>query len=205
MSISVDTGATTLAAPLTLPSGTTLKNRLAKAALSEQLAGPAHQPPAEPERAYRRWAAGGWVRDHIMKNESDDIDIATDATPEEVRALFRRSRLIGRRFRIAQVFFRGRKYIEVSTFRRKSEFEEEEAENPPPPSENTFGTPQEDALRLDITINGIFYSPLNFSLIDYVGGDGGFILSTGCDAPHDAKWENMKALVDTGKTYELSR
>ena len=42
-------------------------------------------------------------------------------------------------------------------------------------------------------------------LIDYVGGDGGFILSTGCDAPHDAKWENMKALVDTGKTYELSR
>jgi poly(A) polymerase len=95
--------------------------------------------------------------------------VATDAHPQQIKEGFRNSRLIGRRFRIAHVFFRGGKYIEVSTFRRKSEFEEEE-ENPHPQGENTFGTPAEDALRRDITINGIFYNPRDFSLIDYVGG-----------------------------------
>jgi len=126
---------------------------------------------------YRLWdhgfvsyLVGGCVRDLLLGKTPKDFDVATEAHPQQVREIFRNSRLIGRRFRIAHVFFRGRKYIEVSTFRRKSEFEEEEAENPHPPSENTFGTPQEDALRRDITINGIFYSPRDFSLIDYVGG-----------------------------------
>ena len=98
-----------------------------------------------------------------------DFDIATNAHPQEIRDLFRNSRLIGRRFRIAHVYFRGGKYIEVATFRRKSEFEEE-SENPYPLAENTFGTPAEDAWRRDITINGIFYSLADFSLIDYVDG-----------------------------------
>ena len=125
---------------------------------------------------YRLWdhgfvsyLVGGCVRDLLLGKTPKDFDVATDAHPQQIKEGFRNSRLIGRRFRIAHVFFRGGKYIEVSTFRRKSEFEEEE-ENPHPQGENTFGTPAEDALRRDITINGIFYNPRDFSLIDYVGG-----------------------------------
>ncbi|RPJ43815.1 MAG: polynucleotide adenylyltransferase PcnB [Deltaproteobacteria bacterium] len=125
---------------------------------------------------YRLWdhgfvsyLVGGCVRDLLLGKTPKDFDVATDAHPQQIKEGFRNSRLIGRRFRIAHVFFRGGNYIEVSTFRRKSEFEEEE-ENPHPQGENTFGTPAEDALRRDITINGIFYNPRDFSLIDYVGG-----------------------------------
>lgn len=125
---------------------------------------------------YRLWdcgfasyLVGGCVRDLLLGKTPKDFDVATDAHPQQIKEVFRNSRLIGRRFRIAHVFFRGGKFIEVSTFRRKSEFEEE-AENPHPQGENTFGTPAEDALRRDITINGIFYNPRDFSLIDYVGG-----------------------------------
>ena len=125
---------------------------------------------------YRLWdhgfvsyLVGGCVRDLLLGKIPKDFDVATDAHPQQIKEVFRNSRLIGRRFRIAHVFFRGGKYIEVSTFRRKSEFEEE-AEIPHPQGENTFGTPAEDALRRDITINGIFYNPRDFSLIDYVGG-----------------------------------
>jgi poly(A) polymerase len=125
---------------------------------------------------YRLWdhgfvsyLVGGCVRDLLLGKTPKDFDIATDGHPHQIKEVFRNSRLIGRRFRIAHVFFRGGKFLEVSTFRRKSEFEEEE-ENPHPQGENTFGTPAEDALRRDITINGIFYNPRDFSLIDYVGG-----------------------------------
>lgn len=121
------------------------------------------------DRGFVSYLVGGCVRDLLLGKTPKDFDVATDAHPQQIKEVFRNSRLIGRRFRIAHVFFRGGKYIEVSTFRRKSEFEEEE-ENPHPQGENTFGTPAEDALRRDITINGIFYSPRDFSLIDYVGG-----------------------------------
>ena len=121
------------------------------------------------DHGYVSYLVGGCVRDLLLGKTPKDFDLATDAHPHQIKDVFRNSRLIGRRFRIAHVFFRGGKYIEVSTFRRKSEFEEE-AETPHPQGENTFGTPEEDALRRDITINGIFYSPRDFSLIDYVGG-----------------------------------
>ena len=121
------------------------------------------------DHGFASYLVGGCVRDLLLGKTPKDFDLATEAHPQQVKEIFRNSRLIGRRFRIAHVFFRGGKYIEVSTFRRKSEFEEEE-ENPHPQGENTFGTPAEDALRRDITINGIFYSPRDFSLIDYVGG-----------------------------------
>jgi poly(A) polymerase len=77
--------------------------------------------------------------------------------------------LIGRRFRLAHVYFPGGKYIEVSTFRRHSEFDSSNPETHPQ-ADNTFGTPAEDAFRRDITINGIFYNIADFSLVDYVGG-----------------------------------
>ncbi|NWF56212.1 MAG: polynucleotide adenylyltransferase PcnB [Syntrophaceae bacterium] len=115
------------------------------------------------------YLVGGCVRDLLLGKRPKDFDVATDAHPRQVREIFRNSRLIGRRFRLAHVYFPGGKYIEVSTFRRHSEFEEE-GEEAHPHSDNTFGTPAEDALRRDITINGIFYNIADFSLVDYVGG-----------------------------------
>jgi poly(A) polymerase len=121
------------------------------------------------DHGFGSYLVGGCVRDLLLEKTPKDFDIVTNAHPHQIKEVFRNSRLIGRRFRIAHVFFRGGKFLEVSTFRRKSEFEEEE-ENGHPQGENTFGTPAEDALRRDITINGIFYNPRDFSLIDYVGG-----------------------------------
>jgi poly(A) polymerase len=118
---------------------------------------------------FTAYLVGGCVRDLILGKTPKDFDIATDAHPRQIRDLFRNSRLIGRRFRLAHVYFPGGKYIEVSTFRRRLEFEEAGQEITPS-ADNTFGTPAEDALRRDITINGIFYNIADFSLVDYVGG-----------------------------------
>lgn len=118
---------------------------------------------------FAAYLVGGCVRDLLLGKTPKDFDVATDAHPRQIRELFRNSRLIGRRFRLAQVYFKGGKIIEVSTFRRRSEFEDQREEGWPP-SENTFGTPVEDAFRRDITINGIFYNIANFSIVDYVGG-----------------------------------
>jgi poly(A) polymerase len=118
---------------------------------------------------FMAYLVGGCVRDLLLGKTPKDFDLATDAHPRQIRDLFRHSRLIGRRFRLAHVYFPGGKYIEVSTFRRRSEFDEP-APEPPSHSDNTFGTPAEDAFRRDITINGIFYNIADFSLADYVGG-----------------------------------
>ena len=118
---------------------------------------------------FTAYLVGGCVRDLLLGKTPKDFDVATDAHPRQVRDLFRNSRLIGRRFRLAHVYFPGGKYIEVSTFRRHSEFEEADPQAHPH-SDNTFGTPAEDALRRDITINGVFYNISDFSLVDYVGG-----------------------------------
>jgi poly(A) polymerase len=104
-----------------------------------------------------------------------DFDIGTDARPNEIRRLFRNSRIIGRRFRLAHIFFQGGKIIEVSTFRaRPGAVEPADTEEVPDDilirDDNTFGTPEEDAYRRDFTINGLFYDISNFSVIDYVGG-----------------------------------
>ena len=95
---------------------------------------------------------GGSVRDLWLGKKPKDFDIATDAHPQEIRRLFRNSRIIGRRFRLVQVFFKGGKVVEVSTFRSRSEFEGEGDILAP---NNTFGTPAEDAQRRDLTINGL--------------------------------------------------
>lgn len=118
---------------------------------------------------FKAYLVGGCVRDLLLGKVPKDFDIATDAHPHQVRELFRNCRLIGRRFRLAHIYFRGGKFIEVSTFRRRSEFEETEPKEHLH-SQNTFGTPAEDALRRDITINGLFYNIEDFSILDYVGG-----------------------------------
>jgi poly(A) polymerase len=118
---------------------------------------------------FAAFLVGGCVRDLLLEKIPKDFDVATDAYPRQVRDLFRSSRLIGRRFRLARIYFPGGKFIEVSTFRRRSEFDPSNQENHLS-SDNTFGTPAEDAFRRDITINGVFYNLADFSLVDYVGG-----------------------------------
>jgi len=119
---------------------------------------------------YTAYLVGGSVRDLLVGKKPKDFDIVTDARPGEIRKLFRNSRIIGRRFRLVQVFFRGGHIVEVSTFRRRSEFDEVPDNDAPPSKDNTFGTPAEDAQRRDLTINGLFYNIADFSLVDYVGG-----------------------------------
>ena len=116
------------------------------------------------------YLVGGSVRDLLLGKVPKDFDVATNAHPHEINALFKNSRIIGRRFRLVHVFFRGGKVVELSTFRSRSEFEETETEDGELIRKESFGTPEEDALRRDITINGLFYNIANFSIIDYVGG-----------------------------------
>jgi len=116
------------------------------------------------------YLVGGGVRDLLLERVPKDFDVTTNAHPIEINTLFKNSRIIGRRFRLVHVFFKGGKIIEVSTFRSRSEFEEIQTEKGEIIRTDSFGTPAEDALRRDITINGLFYNIADFSLIDYVGG-----------------------------------
>jgi poly(A) polymerase len=119
---------------------------------------------------FTSYLVGGSVRDLLLGKVPKDFDIATNAHPHQISALFKNSRAIGRRFRLIHIFFKGRKIIEVSTFRSRSEFEETQNEEGETIRTDSFGTPQEDAFRRDITINGLFYNIADFSIIDYVGG-----------------------------------
>lgn len=116
---------------------------------------------------YTAYLVGGGVRDLLLGKKPKDFDISTSAHPNEIRKVFGNCRLIGRRFRLAHIYFRGGKIIEVSTFRTISEFNGGDG---PVTSDNTFGTPWEDAFRRDFTINALFYNISDFSVIDYVNG-----------------------------------
>jgi len=118
---------------------------------------------------FRAYLVGGSVRDLMLRKQPKDFDVGTDARPSRLKRIFRNCRIIGRRFRIAHVFFPDGKIIEVSTF-RKTSTQTVRTENGMILVDNQYGTPQEDALRRDITINGLFYDIDSFSVIDYVGG-----------------------------------
>jgi len=113
------------------------------------------------------YLVGGGVRDLLLGKKPKDFDISTSAHPNEIKKIFGNCRLIGRRFRLAHIYFRGGKIIEVSTFRTISVFNGEDG---PVTSDNTFGTPWEDAFRRDFTVNALFYNISDFSVIDYVSG-----------------------------------
>lgn len=108
--------------------------------------------------------AGGWVRDFLLRRRPKDIDIATSAMPDEVRRLFPKSRSIGAQFGVIQVPLYGHIY-EVATFRSDNAYLDGRH-----PSSVTFSGPEQDALRRDFTINGLFYDPIADRLIDYVHG-----------------------------------
>jgi len=113
---------------------------------------------------YKAYLVGGAVRDLLLGRRPKDFDVVTDARPGEIKKLFKNAFLIGRRFRLAHIRFRGGKIIEVATFRREAD------EDGSGDIHNTFGTAVEDAFRRDITINALFYDIATFSIIDYVGG-----------------------------------
>jgi len=121
------------------------------------------------DAGFKGYLVGGGVRDLYLGRVPKDFDISTDARPGQLRQMFRNSRTIGRRFRLVQVFFRGNKIIEVSTLRSRSEFDIEGSEQVLP-SNNTFGTLEEDAFRRDLTINALFYEIEQHTIIDYTGG-----------------------------------
>jgi poly(A) polymerase len=123
---------------------------------------------------HQAYLVGGCVRDSLLEQKPKDFDVATDAHPGEVRAVFRNCRLIGRRFRLAHVYFRGGKVIEVATFRKNpTELAEDGGDDDADlliTRDNVFGTAEEDAVRRDFTVNGLFYDPATGEVIDYVGG-----------------------------------
>lgn len=115
---------------------------------------------------------GGGVRDLLLDNHPKDFDVATNATPDEVRKLFRNCRLIGRRFRLAHVHF-GSEIIEVATFRGQHEGDqgdEGQIVNGMIVRDNVYGTLEEDAWRRDFSVNSLYYNIEDFSIEDRVGG-----------------------------------
>ncbi len=121
---------------------------------------------------FQSYLVGGGVRDLLLGREPKDFDVATDATPEQVKEVFRNCRLIGRRFRLAHVHF-GREIIEVATFRSMQDAAEpgdRETENGMLVRDNIYGTIEEDAVRRDFTINALYYNIEDFSVVDYAGG-----------------------------------
>ena len=124
---------------------------------------------------FKGYLVGGAVRDLLLGKTPKDFDVATDATPEQVRRLFRRSRIIGRRFQIVHVMC-GRVTIEVTTFRSNGQTETEDEDARPTDehgrllSDNVFGSMADDAARRDFTINALYYDPARQEVHDYFGG-----------------------------------
>ena len=120
------------------------------------------------------YLVGGCVRDLLLGREPKDFDVVTNATPEEVRSVFRNCRIIGRRFRLAHVHF-GQEIIEVATFRAlegegAQRDRDRVLQNGRILRDNVFGTIEEDAFRRDFSVNALYYNISDFSVVDFVGG-----------------------------------
>ncbi|MFN0313800.1 MAG: polynucleotide adenylyltransferase PcnB [Burkholderiales bacterium] len=124
------------------------------------------------EKGYKAYVVGGAVRDLLVSLVPKDFDVATSATPEQVKSVFRRARIIGRRFRLVHVPF-GDDIVEVSTFRGSGNGGDESQvhdEHGRIVRDNVFGSQEEDSLRRDFTVNALFYDPSTEQIIDYCNG-----------------------------------
>ncbi|WP_427978988.1 polynucleotide adenylyltransferase PcnB [Agarivorans sp.] len=125
---------------------------------------------------YKAYLVGGGVRDLLLGKQPKDFDIATDATPEQIKGLFRNCRLVGRRFRLAHILF-GRDIIEVATFRGHHDSEQANTDSKRSDEgmllrDNVYGSIEEDAERRDFTVNALYYNIADFSVVDFAGGIG---------------------------------
>ena len=132
------------------------------------------------DAGYESYLVGGAVRDMILGRRPKDFDIATAASPRQVHKLFYNSRIIGRRFRLVHITF-GNQIIEVSTFRSIREHEG--------PTDNEFGTIEEDSSRRDFTINSLYYDPIKGNLIDFN------------NALNDFKDKKIVSLIPLNRTF----
>ncbi len=140
------------------------------------------------ENGYEAFIVGGAVRDLIVGLEPKDFDVATNATPGQVRALFRRARIIGKRFQLVHVVF-GQEIIETSTFRAMSTSDQETDEHGRILRDNLFGTQEQDAARRDFTLNALYYDPVTEHVIDYHRG------------VHDLKKRIVRMIGDPATRY----
>ncbi len=124
------------------------------------------------QTGYKAYIVGGSVRDLLLGRSPKDFDVVTNASPNAVKRVFANSRVIGRRFKIVHVVFRGNKIIEVSTARSipESRSGAKEADDLYLEKDNQFGSFKDDAARRDFTINALFYDTRNETIIDYTGG-----------------------------------
>ncbi|QEN03952.1 polynucleotide adenylyltransferase PcnB [Thiospirochaeta perfilievii] len=129
-------------------------------------------------RGFQAYIVGGAVRDLMSKREPKDFDIVTDALPEDVKKIFRNSRIIGRRFKLVHIYF-GAKIFEVATFRSL------ESTN----NHNDYGGIEEDVLRRDFSINALYYSPSENQVIDYIGG------------VKDLRNKRLRSIIDLDTTF----
>lgn len=123
---------------------------------------------------FQAYVVGGGVRDLLLRHSPKDFDVATNATPNEIKKLFRNARIIGRRFKLAHILFH-REIIEVATFRGTENHEARSAhqktnERGMLVRDNVYGTLEEDAWRRDFTINSLYYDAATSSIIDFTGG-----------------------------------
>lgn len=126
------------------------------------------------DEGYEAYLVGGGVRDLLLGLQPKDFDVATNARPEELKQIFRNCRLVGRRFRLAHIWF-GKDVVEVATFRAPPSEEDDDDDHQEKESgrilrDNVYGTLEEDAWRRDFTVNALYYNIRDFSVVDYTGG-----------------------------------
>ncbi|AWB35285.1 polynucleotide adenylyltransferase PcnB [Orrella marina] len=121
------------------------------------------------QAGFEAFLVGGAVRDLMVGLEPKDFDVATNATPDQVRPLFRRARIIGKRFQLVHVVF-GQEIIETSTFRAPAAADELTDDHGRILRDNVFGTQKQDAARRDFTINALYYDPVTETVVDFHDG-----------------------------------